>query len=128
MSGIVFLLCCGTVTNSGAAIAVESCPLAKMGDCDKAAGKDSPPAKEILQPGDLAIDGFALNCCAFLPQIFDKVRKVEKNPQIADVPQRVSVDSPAFLPIKGRQKSFFEYCPPLLSRQGAYLKNRVFRI
>lgn len=68
LSGFVFLFCC---QNMRAAAEAEFCPMAKMGHCDHAQKAD-PNAASFEKTQPVCVD-----CCAFLPAVFDKTRKVE---------------------------------------------------
>lgn len=120
MSGIVFLLCCGAMP---AAAEVESCPLAKKGHCAKTSGDEKSRRSEIFQNADSSFD-----CCGFLPQVFDKVKKAERNVEIAELPIKLEARSLSFDFIKTQTSTFQHYRPRLPNRSGTYLKNRVFRI
>jgi len=68
LSGVVFLFCCERINaNTGEA---ESCPLAKMSldDCPIA---DAAVIKTVQEN--------CVDCCGFLPVVFDKNRKIEQN-------------------------------------------------
>lgn len=122
MSGIVFLLCCGAMPEAKAA-EVESCPLAKKGHCAKSAGDENAVQFVSFQNADSVFD-----CCGFLPQVFDKARKIERNQLTADVPVKPEIKSPLLVSIKVQPNAFFAYRPRPLNRSGTYLKNQVFRI
>ncbi len=127
MSGVVFLFCCGVPKIQAAQI--ESCPLAKKNHCDKSAiGSKSSTDENAVRFETAQADGPAFNCCGFLPQVFDKVKKAESNHQIAEAPKRTVIESPAFVFIKIESDTFTAYRPRPLNRSGTYLKNRVFRI
>lgn len=70
LSGVVFLFCCqGT---AAAAVDSDHCPMAKMSsNCDKAKQQNS-KADFVESTVPACVD-----CCAFLPAVFDKTRKVE---------------------------------------------------
>lgn len=76
MSGVVFLFCCGA--SSARAAGAESCPLAKKSRCDKSSTDEDAVRFEAAQDGCPAF-----NCCGFLPEVFDKIKKAEQSRQIA---------------------------------------------
>ena len=121
MSGVVFLFCCG-VSNTQAS-EIESCPLAKKGHCSKSLTSPSAFWIETFQGGAPSFD-----CCAFLPQLFNKVRKAEASQQIAAVPAQLEIKRPLVIFTNSKRITFFDYRPRLFNRGDTYLKNRVFRI
>lgn len=121
LSGVVFLLCCGMPKSQAAE--VESCPLAKKGHCAKSSGDENALRFEIVQNADSSFD-----CCGFLPQVFDKVRKAERNQEVSELPVKLEVSSLSFGFIRIQPSTFYGYRPQPLNRSGTYLKNRVFRI
>lgn len=115
LSGLVFLLCCTTLN----AKAPAHCPLEKSGHCKK--GASAPQFSEASHG--------SMDCCSFLPVLFDKARKVETSeraatPAIAEaiVPaRRIFVFSTARIePIVFRDVGK----PPAK----LFIRNRVFRI
>ncbi len=68
------------------------------------------------------------DCCRVLPDIFDKARKVESNPQTPDVAGTVEISLPKFSIVEKKTGVPEIYRPPVLNRGGTYLKNRVLRI
>jgi len=127
MSGVVFLFCCGGVQNAQAATS-ESCPLARMGHCDKSAAAESLKDENTLKFENFQNDNLAVDCCGFFPIIFNKERNVEKSTQIAEIPAKLKIEAPAPVFIKVKPTVPVIYNPPLLTQSGTYLRNRVFRI
>lgn len=121
LSGVVFLLCCGMPKAQAAEI--ESCPLAKKGHCAKSSGDENALRFEIFQNADSSFD-----CCGFLPQVFDKVRKAERTQVISELPVKLKVPALSFDFIKTQAADSPYYRPRPINRSGTYLKNRVFRI
>ena len=119
LSGFVFLFCCGTMEVQAKG---EFCPLAKAkSHCDKAKNDDS--AILLEQSGNETFD-----CCGFLPAVFDKTRKVEKNQQPANIINRVKVDRPQFFLVKSEYETHGIYHPPFLNQEKTFIVNCVFRI
>src|SRR5688500_5529333 len=88
LSGFVLLFCCGAMK---ARAGTESCPLAKAkSHCDKT-NKAEPNA-----PVFSADSGLRFDCCGFLPAVFDKARKIEKNQLAANVTERLKIERPVF--------------------------------
>lgn len=121
LSGVVLLFFCGTMKAQAAQI--ESCPLAKKDHCLKSSSN-----KDALQFESFQNDNLAFDCCGFLPQFFDKVRKTEQKQQIAENSVKSQVKPPSLVFIKVQPNAFFKYRPRPLNRNGTYLKNQVFRI
>src|SRR5438045_2855321 len=73
LSGVVFLFLC----HAQAATAMETCPLVKLGaHCDKA-DKEKDAKKVTKQTNETGMD-----CCAFIPTLFDKTRTSDSNQQV----------------------------------------------
>lgn len=120
LSGVVLLLCCGTMESPAKA---EICPLAKAGNhCDKAKAEINSPTFS----GES--DDFKFDCCAFLPAVFDKVRKLEKTPQTAQVSDKLKIDLPQFSFAESNFHLAETYHPPLSNQNKIFIKNCVFRI
>ena len=97
----------------------ESCPLAKKGDCSKSPDKDSEHY--------FGQETRAANCCAFPAKVFDKVRKIEKQPELATA----AIVEIAALKFSRTEKNFPS--PKLFqsfvrNRGSTHLTNCVFRI
>jgi hypothetical protein len=127
MSGVVFLFCCGA-PKVQAAEQMESCPLAKKNHCNKTTGDKSLKDENAVRFEAFQNNGLAFDCCGFFPAIFDKVKKVEKEKQIARIPLKPEIESPAPVFIKIRTNTFVTCRLPIQDRSGTYLKNCVFRI
>ena len=121
MSGFVLLFCCGT--SSARAAEKDSCPLVKKDHCSK-----SKETEKVSQFETVLDDNSTFDCCGVLPQLLDKVRKVEINRQFAALPATLDITRLSVFPIQSKERNFFEYRPPMLDRSGTYLKNHVFRI
>jgi hypothetical protein len=122
LSGVLFLLCCGTMQSMAAKS--EFCPLAAKGQshCDKGAVKnDSPVVSKITQSQ-------TLDCCGFLPAVFDKTRKIEKNQQTTQPADKIKVDLPGFSYVENSFETVADYHSPFLAQKKIFLKNCIFRI
>jgi hypothetical protein len=121
LSGVVLLFCCENMKAQAAE--ADSCPLAKTSHCDKQAGvADNPDAARFQT------ESHAFDCCGFLPKVFDKARKIEKNPQVALATTTAKIDAPKFSFVVETRKAPQVYRAPVHNRGGTYLKNCVFRI
>lgn len=118
LSGFIFLFCCEKL--NAAQAEAEFCPLEKFsGHCDKTATVE--PVVETT------VDA-SLDCCAFLPVIFDKARKLEQPQKQAAVslkPAAIKFKLPT-LAIKVQTPVAFQARVP--DRHATYLINRNFRI
>jgi hypothetical protein len=121
LSGVVLLFCCGNM--EARAAEADSCPLAKTSHCDTQSGDETNLDFASFQKENLAFD-----CCAFLPKVFDKARKIEKIPQVANVSTTVEVPAPKFSFVAHDVESPKIYQPVVHNRGSTYLKNCVFRI
>ena len=121
LSGVVFLFCC-EMPNAQAAEA-ESCPLKKTSHCDKKL-TDETVSQFVL----FETENETANCCRFMSQVFDKVRKLETNQQPANVSAIVKVPSPKFAFLKTESQSRNFYQSVIRNRGSAFLRNCVFRI
>lgn len=100
----------------------EFCPLAKgKSHCDKS--KTDNAAFSLKQTENEIFD-----CCGFLPAVFDKARKIEKNLQTANIGDKVKVERPHFLPVVNNFEIAGVYCSPIYNRERIFIKNCVFRI
>ncbi len=120
LSGVLFLFCCGTMQAQNK----EFCPLAAKGQshCDKAKGTSAAPVVS-KQTGDQNLD-----CCGFLPAVFDKTRKIEKTEQTAPPVAKIKVDAPRFLPVENNFEAATNYRAAILNQNKIFIKNCVFRI
>jgi hypothetical protein len=125
MSGVVFLFCCGAPNVQAKD---ESCPLAKIGHCDKSSANKPAKDENVFNLEIFQDNGLAFDCCGFFPAIFNKVTTVEKSRQIAAIPVKPEIKSSALVLIKVKTSTFAAYHSPLLNQGGTYLKNKVFRI
>jgi hypothetical protein len=118
LSGIIFLLCCEKLNAKQAE--AEFCPLAKMsGHCDKT---------ESGAPVIEAVADASVECCAFLPVVFDKARKIEQtqtHAAITPTPAATKFHFPRPA-IKTQPAVAFHARVP--DRHATYLINRNFRI
>ncbi|HEX9960612.1 MAG TPA: hypothetical protein VGB00_06760 [Pyrinomonadaceae bacterium] len=121
LSGIALLFCCGNM--EARAAETDSCPLAKTNHC----GKQS-EGENNLDFASFQKESLTFDCCAFLPKVFDKARKIEKIPQVSTVPATVEIPAPKFSFVVRRVNSPKIYQPVVRNRGSTYLKNCVFRI
>jgi hypothetical protein len=121
LSGVVLLFCCGNMKAQAAE--ADSCPLAKTSHCDKHSSVEDDPETARFQTESRAFD-----CCGFLPKVFDKARKIEKDPQAAPTMPTAKISAPKFSFVVAAIKAPGAYRPPVHNRGGTYLKNCVFRI
>jgi hypothetical protein len=122
LSGVLFLLCCGTM--QAQASDSEFCPLAAKGQshCDKAKAKnDSPVFSKVTESP-------ALDCCGFLPAVFDKTRKIENIQQATQPVDKIKVDLPRFSLIENSFETAADYRSPFLAQKKIFIKNCIFRI
>ncbi len=120
MSGFVFLFCCGPL--EAQAKAEEFCPLAKAkSHCDKSNEKTDAP----VFSGD---SNSKFECCGFLPAVFDKVRKLEKNQQTAYVAEKIKIEKPEVSFVRKDFENVNFYRPPPLYEEKIFIKNCIFRI
>jgi hypothetical protein len=121
LSGLLFALSCQV---HGAQLAASACPLSKAHDhCPMAAAKSA--GRPAIYSQD---DGSLTECCGFLPVVFDKARKVEKNGHLAFTPPKSAA---AYVPIPLPIHRDFRRSPVLglvVSRHDLFIRNCVFRI
>ena len=119
LSGFLFLFC----PQMPAMTAKEFCPLAKgKNHCDKTKPENDSPLIS-RESGSYSFD-----CCGFLPAVFDKSRKVEKNQKTVHPAAKIKVDPPKFAFI---EKDFIVsgfYSSASFSQNKIFIKNCVFRI
>ncbi len=121
LSGVIFLLCCH-VQNTIAA-GMDSCPLVKLGaHCDKAE-KEKDSEKVTNQSSDTGMD-----CCAFIPVLFDKTRTRDGNQQIAVMAPSTTVVKPRLVTIRTNFAPAYSHLSTVLTKNDTFLKNRTFRI
>jgi len=117
LSGIVFLFCCEKMNGASKA---EFCPLEKMtGHCNRSKASGS----SVIETSDSDM----VDCCGFLPIVFDKVRKAESGQSPAPPVAKLVVEPIRLVPV------LTMYIPTRVfsrieSRQGTYLQNCNFRI
>jgi len=122
LSGVVFLFFCYmpmAVSASG------HCPLSKpaSGHCDK--------GPLTTGNSERALDSTprVLGCCGFMPAVFDKVRKIERQTQVSQPAQRPAITRLSFEPIlpssPGTSELYSSFSP---LQNKSFIKNRVFRI
>jgi len=116
MSGVALLFCCEMPK-------ADSCPLAKLNHCDKPSESES-----VSQFASFQTNNQVKDCCRFLPNVFDKARKIEHHPQAAEAASSIRISLPKFLIIKFEFAAPTPYYSPVLNHSGAYLKNRTLRI
>jgi hypothetical protein len=120
LSGFVLLFCCAAMETRAE---TEFCPLAKAkSHCDKT------DEAEADVPVFSADSGLRFDCCGFLPAVFDKARKIEKNQQTANIAEQLKVERPVFSFVKTDSANDNFYRPPPFYQKKIFIKNRVFRI
>ena len=120
LSGVVFLLCC---TEINANTDEEFCPLARMSaDCDNA------ETKKDSQAVTNQTDEQGMDCCAFLPPLFDKGRTIETNQKVEDVPPVTAIEGRKPLSVHAPFTSGSFYNSTVRFKNNTFLKNRTFRI
>jgi len=121
LSGVVFLFCC-TAINAQAADA-EFCPLSKSAShCDKSEPADDSTAFSGKSEKN------ASECCAFLPVVFDKARKIEKAQQAIIIAQRVVIERLYKTNYNLQRENSVNYRSIQFPRSDTFLKNCIFRI
>lgn len=119
LSGIVVLFCCNMPTQAAEA-EIESCPLAKKSNCSKAVRENSEHS--------FGQEPRTVDCCAFPAKIFDKVRKVEKQPEAAKVALLVEIPAQRFSRFEKTSATSTFYQSFVRNRGSTHLTNCVFRI
>ena len=120
LSGFVLLFCCGAMQTTAAN---EICPLAKAGNhCDKTKSKSNSPTFSSES------DNQNFDCCAFLPALFEKTRKLEKTQQTAQISDKLKFDAPRFSFAENNFQVAETYQPPDFYQEKIFIKNCVFRI
>ena len=120
MSGVVLFLCCDMPTANAASEEIESCPLAKKGNCSKTFTSDSDHSFRHTPR--------TFDCCVFPAKIFDKTRKIEKSPESTAVAEVVKIAAPKFSLVEKTFKSPKFYQSFDLNLGSTHLRNCVFRI
>ncbi len=121
LSGIVFLFCCEMP--KAQASGVENCPLAKTNHCSKQSDVETISGFASLQPEKQTID-----CCRFLPLVFDKARKIEKIQKTETAQTIVKVFQPVFSAANHSFPAPKNFHSVFINRENTHLKNCVFRI
>lgn len=118
LSGFIFLFCCEKL--NAQQMDAEFCPLEKLsGHCDR--NESAAPVVETTV--DASVD-----CCAFLPVVFDKARKLEpiqKQSPLALKPVTTKFRLPQ---IEFKAQPTVAFHARVLDRHATYLINRNFRI
>ncbi len=122
LSGLLLLFCCEMPQAQAAE--TETCPLAKTNHCAKQAQSENAAADFA----SIEADSRMLDCCRFLPNIFDKARKVESNQQTAVMPAKIRIVAARLSIAKASFNTSKFYQPFILNRGETYLKNQIFRI
>lgn len=117
LSGIVLVLCCNMPTAKAETI---NCPLARKGDCAKSAENDF---SQSFRNESLIFD-----CCRFPAKVFDKVRKIEFQPQTAEIAETVKIAAPKISFSETVVRKTRIYQSFVHNRANAHLRNCVFRI
>ena len=121
LSGVLFLFCCEKI--NGKPMQAEICPLAKVSEhCDKAAKANADSSIIGLTESDCA------DCCGFLPAIFDKNRKIEREQKqiaLATKTTALKFRVPLLTDNSPQVAAFYSRVP---DRQGTFIKNCTFRI
>ena len=120
LTGVAFLFCCEKI--NAATTGAEFCPLAKISaHCDKASKADA---------GNAAVSdgGHRVECCEFLPALFNKARKLEQV-------QKHSLPAPVELIVPRPRVAAINHTPPVLTiypriggGQKLFIQHCVFRI
>jgi hypothetical protein len=101
----------------------EFCPFAKgKSHCDKAKAENDSPLVSKESSGQ------KLDCCGFLPAIFDKNRKIEKGQKLSQPVDKIKIDLPKFVFVGNDLNAFEDYQSRAFSHQKIFIKNCVFRI
>lgn len=123
MSGIVFLFCCQIPGVEAADLEAESCPLAKTHDsCNKSSNKNESQFVSIEK------EHLNLECCRFLPAVFDKARKIEKLQETGQSASNIKISILKSLFVKQEFAQPKVFRSLILNRENTRLKNCVFRI
>ena len=123
MSGVLFLFCCDSM-KAQAAETAESCPLAKTEHCSKQSKAETASADfVVIEPQPQTLD-----CCRFIPPIFDKTVKTEKIQKVEAALSTVKILQPKFSVVKSAFPAAKNFRSVVLNRENTHLKNCVFRI
>jgi hypothetical protein len=122
LSGVMFLFCCAEM-NSAAPPAESDHPAQLSSHCDKA------PVEHA--PGDVASSSeeTCFDCCGFIPLVFDKARKIERDQKpLAAIVRQPEAFRHELQTVTTRAKHSFAFVGHLPNKQDSYLINRAFRI
>lgn len=124
LSGFVFLFC--AIAMYGEPVDAESVSMDGMSEhCKKAmAARSAKNAGDVVERAA----GDNVDCCAFLPGVFDKNRKLERAEKaqvVSTQPTAVRFDA---VPVVNQRPTFVTFKPYVPDRQYTFIKNRVFRI
>jgi hypothetical protein len=123
LSGVVFLFFCYMPM---AASASEYCPLAKSsaaaGHCNKSRNtKNSQLASHSSSQ--------ALDCCGFMPAVFDKTRKVEREIHTAQPSSKPAISQGRFAPAPQRDPQTTRFYASIsILQKKIFIKHGAFRI
>ncbi|HVF47104.1 MAG TPA: hypothetical protein VNA17_06020 [Pyrinomonadaceae bacterium] len=122
LSGVMFLFCCAEM--NAAAPPIESDHSAQLSShCDKAPVEHT--AGDIASPSD---EG-CFDCCGFIPLVFDKARKIERDQkQLVAIVRRPAAFRHEILTVTTRARHSFGCAGHHPNKQGSYLINRALRI
>jgi hypothetical protein len=121
LSGVVFLFCCPEMK---AAAAADFCPMMQMSShCDHAAKQE--PANDSVE----GVRPACFECCAFLPVVFDKSRKIDVvQKQISAPKEELALAKFKFPAARFAMPQSRLLKQRVADRHGTYLVNGVFRI
>jgi hypothetical protein len=124
LSGFVFLFC--AIAMYGEPVSAESASMDGMsGHCKKAMATRSANKTGVVVE---RVTGHNVDCCAFLPGVFDKNRKLEraeKTKIVSAQPTTVRFD---VAPVVSQRPIIVQFTPHIPDRRYTFIKNRVFRI
>ena len=122
LSGFVFLFCCDAA--KAAAKSVESCPMPKMSHHCDTAKQQNDDSNSVSRA-----EGVCFECCAFLPVVFDKARKVDQPNQPVAAPDRVVEVARRITPRLHRTvRAIARYRARLPDKSRTFISTQVFRI
>jgi hypothetical protein len=120
LSGVLFIPLCSGDRSSDS---MEFCPLAKLGaHCDKV--KRSEDVRSITYEDD----GQGIDCCAFIPTVFEKTRDINASLEVASVASSFIVETIHNGSLHRTKFSTAPYRSPLLLKDRTFLTNRAIRI
>jgi hypothetical protein len=101
----------------------ESCPLAKINHCSKQTA-----SKNNLETAAVKPEQQSLDCCSFLPLVFNKAVNIEKTQKVEKVAASVKISQPAFSIINRLFPAQRTFRSIIINRENTHLKNCIFRI